>query len=1071
MPLCDHDVRVMAAAASTIAERVQRCAPADHEPPSALLEAWCQTCTQGDWQQFQQRLARDGLDLDRARHLLALPWPEHTALPAWTTTIQEMVRCIETGPEQHWLFLDAARPLPFEELLAPCVAHAHQRVLAQAGALTDLLASPAHLACQRFLLQVLTSLTLPTLSAELTRVRTQRQRPVPGEENPEQADEGSVYRSMLQQMCQGGLARLLLAHSVLARLLAVTCDLWVETIVELVQRLAADDAALRERFHAGKDPGQVIALWPALSDAHAGRRTVMALTFASGSRLIYKPRSLGMEEAYYHLLRWCNAQGDLPPFHIVTVLDRSTYGWMQYIAQEACQDGEALQRYYERAGMLLCLVYVLGGAECFYDQFIAHHEQPILVDATHLLHPSLSPNPHRLAGEDWEDALYSVLHTGLLASWRHPQASAQSKASEVSAIAISRADDHVPGLAQPPPSVQLKYGSLKPRHMLHIATLVSSAEHPGSAVLAKKFCQGFEQMYWLLLSQRTTLLATGGPLQAFQRQSARAPYRDHAVYDAILPQLLKPEVLHDAVARSLLLDSSGHDCVPLEWFRPGKRDLAHWWPVFAAEREALLQGEIPVMWAPVAQNTLLLPDRQEVASCLHQPAFSLLRERLERLSPEDMSSQLALLQQVFSQQRKLDVARHEGVAEHSGGDSLLALACSLADDIVHNALSIEPAGLTWVSRASVSRRGYSQLRPMRYGFSDGISGVAFFLAALAHRSGIARYRTAASSALRPLTRLLRADGERLACEMGLGAGPGLGSLIYALTHSSRFLDEPALLADAHLAARLITTERIAACHLPDVFLGVAGALLGLITLYETAPTQEVLDRAVACGEHMLRIRTPGSTSARSWQTIGRVQMTGFAHGAAGITYALTRLYALTKERALLEAAQEGMLAENLALDLQVGNWAERVGGKEPASGRSWCHGAPGIGLARLGTLATLNTATVRRDLEIALQTTLQLGCDGLDHLCCGTCGRAELLLTAAVRLARPELITQATRWLEHLSARAMRRGGFLLDPTLPGWIAHPELFQGTAGIAYTLLRQAIPEGLPSILLWESPHHW
>lgn len=498
MPLSTHDVRVMAGAASTMPERLQRSAPPDneslHETPPAVLQAWCQVATQGNWQQFQQRLARNGLDLDNARHLLALPWHEHTALPAWTATIQELVQFLEAAPaivneKQRWLFLDAARPLPFEELLAPCVALAHQRVLAQVGLLADLLARTAHLTFQRLLLQVLTSLALPTLSAELPHVDPQSQSLAPGS-----ADKGFVYRHLLQQMCQGGLATLLLEHSVLARLLAVTCECWIETIVELVQRLAADRSALIERFHAGNDPGQIIAIEPALSDTHCGRRTVIALTFASGTRLIYKPRSLGMEEAYSHLLRWCNAQGATPPFHIVTVLDRSTYGWMQYIAQEACQDGEALQRYYERAGMLLCLVYVLGGVECFYDQLIAHNEQPILVDATHLLQPYLSPHPHRLPEENWEAALYSILHTGLLASWRLPRASVQGQASEVSGVDISRVDDRASlptgQPSQSPPSLQLKYGSLRPRRLFHVATLVSAADHPGGASAAAAVLPG-----------------------------------------------------------------------------------------------------------------------------------------------------------------------------------------------------------------------------------------------------------------------------------------------------------------------------------------------------------------------------------------------------------------------------------------------------------------------------------------------------------------------------------------------------------------------------------------------------
>ena len=45
---------------------------------------------------------------------------------------------------------------------------------------------------------------------------------------------------------------------------------------------------------------------PSLSDPHRGRRTVMTLTFASGQKLVYKPKDLGMEQSYYRLLSWFN---------------------------------------------------------------------------------------------------------------------------------------------------------------------------------------------------------------------------------------------------------------------------------------------------------------------------------------------------------------------------------------------------------------------------------------------------------------------------------------------------------------------------------------------------------------------------------------------------------------------------------------------------------------------------------------------------------------------------------------------------------------------------------------------
>src|SRR5438552_1964717 len=60
--------------------------------------------------------------------------------------------------------------------------------------------------------------------------------------------------------------------------------------------------------------------------------------------------------------------------------------------------------------MLICMIYVLGGIDCFYDQFIAHGEQPMLVDASHLLQPVARASAQAREGEDWEQTVYSVLH-------------------------------------------------------------------------------------------------------------------------------------------------------------------------------------------------------------------------------------------------------------------------------------------------------------------------------------------------------------------------------------------------------------------------------------------------------------------------------------------------------------------------------------------------------------------------------------------------------------------------------------------------------------------------------------
>jgi len=1077
MPLSQSDLRTIAGTASTLVERLISSKhvhdqQVDDHALHERLSAWCQASTGGDWQRFQQRLSWDGLDLDGALRLLApASWPEHAHLPAWTTTLQAALQMLENrSDEGQWPFLDPGRPLPFEVLLAHFVALAQQRLLSQTGSLADVLSSEASITLQQHLLHTLVSLSMPTLHAEFEHTRTHAQA------TGGQIDEQSLYRSFLQHMRQGGLASLLCQYSVLGRLLATTCDLWVEANVELLQRLATDKPDLEHIFRSGSSLGQVSEIQPALSDVHTERRSVMALTFASGCRVIYKPRPVGMEEAYYHLLHWCNLQGATPQLKTLAVLNRTTYGWMEYVEQRPCHDTKALQRYYRRSGMLLCLVYMLGGVDCFYDQFIAAGEQPVLVDASHLLQPFIRPTPQCQEGEDWEQALYSVLHTGLLASWPMPASepavplrtvpdvSGLGLKQEYLVVTQEQAQTHRP---------MLKYGSFKPRRLHNVITLADAAGSEHGDVLRAELSLGFQSMYQLLLERRQALLSPDSPLQKFNKQVVHFFYRDRSSYEKLLPSLLTPQMLKDAVTRDILCDPLGLTCVPLDWFRMGKRDFTHWWAVFVEERQALLQGDIPVVQAYTHEDALLIAQDQKLASCLCQPSFELLMSRVKQLSNEDMFQQLALLKQalpsnatptlISSKQR----AEQPTVAdEQASTDPFMAQALAIADDIAAHAIKVGDESVLWVN-TSYAHYQYYQLRPMRYGFSDGIGGIAFFLAALAKQTGLARYRRLASAAMRPLHRLLREEGARLRLEMGLGACPGLGSLVYTLTRIGQFLDDEQMVETARATANLITREYIAGDHLLDVHLGTAGAILGLLALYEVMPAQNILDHAMSCGEHLLRARTRSNADCLAWPTLGGNHTTGFAHGTAGIVYALLRLYAVTGEADLLHAAQEGLRYEDRAFNPELGNWAEVVGtANEANAGVSWCHGAPGIGLARLGGLSILHTPSIQQDVECALQTTQQIGNAGLDHLCCGMCGRIEFLLTASQRLKRPELASEAAHMMDQVLSRAERRGTFVINLLLPAWVSHPHFFQGTSGIGYTLLRLAQPAVLPSPLLWE-----
>lgn len=1097
--LSHQDLLDIVAAASTIDERLARgFIPDDVQPSEAVvktrLAAWCQAIARDDWKQFRRRLAWDSLDENMVRRVLGtVRVPEGIPLPAWAETLSEAVNLAaslsidEAGASQadasRMPFLDAKEPFPFEEMLVPFVLLARRRCIAQAGDAYDLLGEEARVALQRSLLQTLTTNAAQVMYLEFSLGRNRAQSPLEyllaaAQEN----DRRQLYQEFVEQMLQGGLVNFFQEYTVLARLLATLTDLWVAATVEFLQQLAADWSDLQQLFGSESALGSVTSVAPSLSDPHRGRRSVIALTFASGHKLVYKPKNLGTEEAYYQLLAWCNARGIPLPFKVLKVLNRSSYGWAEFVEYKPCRDREAAQRYYRRAGMLLCLIYALAGTDCHYENIIASGEYPVLVDLETLMH-------HRLRLDESEEAqarkqareqiAHSVRSTGLLPNWQ--VANDGRTAYDISGLGGIGEQEREVRAPQwryiNTDRMTLEYAPVKMRQHAHGPLLNGVPQRLEE--YSEDVIEGFQSMYSFLLEQSEALLEDKSPLQKLGEQQVRFIYRPTRIYNTIRQKLLNPQYLRDGVEWSIQLELLGRSVLPLEGSRRDMGERIHWWPIFAAERQAMTQGDIPHFTADASRDALTMAPGQEIEACFERPGFDLVMTRLQSLDDEDLERQVALIRGSLYAHVAHNVAGTPALSSaevDSGSDRgdnisserLLAQARAIAEEITAQAIRAADGSAIWIAPQYLVQAGRYQLQLMGYDLYSGACGVALFLAALAKVSGDTNYGELALGAVQPLLLALRGHGNRTARDMGIGGGSGLGAVIYTLARMSQWLNTPALLEDARQAARLITAERIAGDKALDIITGAAGAILGLLALYTIASDEVVLDRAITCGHHLLQARAESKEGLRAWTTIKGKMLTGFAHGAAGIAYALLRLFAVTGERELSAAAQEGTAYEDRLFVPEEGNWLDLR--KCDATGTpicmtSWCHGAPGIGLARLGALSVMNTPKILSEIEVALATTRRYGMQSVDHLCCGSAGRIDLLLEASRRLNRPELAAQARQWMGQVVTSAHQNKAYRLFMGLPSPIFHPGLFQGTAGIAYEMLRLA--EGgdtLPSVLL-------
>jgi class II lanthipeptide synthase len=350
---------------------------------------------------------------------------------------------------------------------------------------------------------------------------------------------------------------------------------------------------------------------------------------------------------------------------------------------------------------------------------------------------------------------------------------------------------------------------------------------------------------------------------------------------------------------------------------------------------------------------------------------------------------------------------------------------------------------------------------------NGNSGIALFLSA---HAAVTKRTTSADLSIAGVTRLRKQlksrNAARMARALGVGGATGLGSVVYALTAMSQNLGDHSLRADALRAAELMTDELIAADKRLDVIGGSAGAILCLLRLYRDERSEVPLRRAIKCGEHLLSQRRLGEPGRRSWigQGFGTQPLNGMSHGAAGFAYALASLSAATGREDFAAAAGECVDFENSSFNFERSNWPDfRV---EDGRGWScrWCHGAPGIGLGRIGMarLPRIGDATLKADVGRAIASTRAAWPSSLDTLCCGTLGSIEFLCEAGNLLERNDLREMARRHMAEVVQEAAVLGDYRWNCGERRF--NLGLFRGMAGVGYTALRQIDPS-LPNVLIF------
>jgi type 2 lantibiotic biosynthesis protein LanM len=905
------------------------------------------------------------------------------------------------------------------------------------------------------------------------------------------------FQSFLARLGRRDVAAALLGeYPVLAREVMRELAQWVDTGLELMERLAADAPLLLSHFFAGRHPGLLSGIDGGAGDRHRGGRSVRVLTFASGARLVYKPRPLAAEQRFQELLAWLGDTGDGSP-RTVAVLDRGSHGWMEFVTAQGCRDPAEVAAFYRRLGGLLALLYALEATDCHCENLIAAGGHPVLVDLETLFQPRLPLQPlaapdKRLVGRLLND---SVPRIGLLPFL--VGAGDGFAGVDISGLAA------VAGQLSPQPVLALARGGTDEMHVVRErlplpggANVPFLAGEDGrgrqeaeAAEHGEELAAGFAAVYRRLIERRAELLAPQGPLARCRGVPVRAVLRPTQIYARLLGESYHPDVLRDALDRDLLFDRL--------WL--GAEEQPELALVAAAEHRDLLAGDVPVFTVTPGSPDLVDSRGGRLAGFFPEPAMAAVERRLAGMGEVDLDRQLGLLRLSLATRRLgSDPALWTGYPRVAAGrplprrelrERLLAAARNAGDWFAATAVR-DARHVSWVALEFSDKRW--SLAPVPRDLYLGTPGIALFLGCLHTVTGDARAADLARAALATLRESMEREAADVAGRpagrpakppeppyIGLMQGPG--GILYVWAHLAALWRDSGLLAEAAPAIELIDA-RLARDRELDVVAGAAGAIAGLLAAHRAGAGPRALAVAVRCGEHLLaRAEERGAGICWLTRLASERSQTGFAHGVTGIALALVALGAAAGDRRFTDAGLAAFAWEREVFWPELARW---LGGGTAAAAAhgdsvamSWCYGAPGIGIARLAALRHLEAApsgpamaaagaALTAEVAEAVRLTVEHGFGQNHCLCHGDLGNLDFLASAERQLGGDAALgRQVWRRTQQVLA-SIGRDGWCCGTRAA--VESPGLMNGIAGIGYGLLRLAEPGRVPSVLALAPP---
>ncbi|TKK89537.1 type 2 lantipeptide synthetase LanM [Herbidospora galbida] len=704
----------------------------------------------------------------------------------------------------------------------------------------------------------------------------------------------------------------------LAYVMGMTCLQWRRVVHELFDRLRADLPRLRRTLWGWAAPGPVTGYSGDSGDLHNHGRVVTLLTFASGERVVYKPKDLRSVAGLMDVCTLLNNHGLPLALHTREVVLRDGYGWEEYVVAEPGTDEESVRRFYTRLGMFARLAQFLECRDLWADNLVAIGETPAFIDLENVLQGRISQPA--VIGERiealWGKVEDTVVKTAVV-SFPRPIAGGV-QAQDVGCLAALReqiAENSAgfpAGWEEPPYRPTWGDGELAdPRHY------------------ADEVAEGYRQMQACLERNQELLADDYGPLALLEEAPVRYIWRSTFDCGDMLRMSVSPGALVDGVAREVCLAHLFRSAMGTLRVDPGRTDILE---IIEQEIDAFRRMDIPLFLSKPASDSAFTPDGVEIPGHFSGTAWQRLQDRVADLAGFPLEEHLGVLQTCLDITGAAEVPVSFPVAaprprtireiglhayeQSARGDEppveeLLARAGDLANEILAAAVPVGGDRSAWLGVVSYPAHGLDQVEPLHGDLLTGTAGLAVFLSELYANTGAPGHWTAAQEALDASVEFATLSAQsavyRRMCGglAPVGAFVGIGSAVYALSRCGDALGDTRLVERAAELLPLAEAQLDGTTSAEPV-LGRAGLLLAVHRLREASAT--AVPAADALAERLHRDLLAGNTARLPYPP--RVPaLAGLPTGADGLAWALA-----SSTAALGETPAESLTAHRFALD-------------------------------------------------------------------------------------------------------------------------------------------------------------